>query len=173
VTGPFALTVLLGAVSSVLSTGVTQQAADTHNFSRYQIIVDRSPFGAPAAGADIPQPNFAARFSFIGMAKLSDSQPLMAIIQDKESNNRIYFKSAGDTIGGVAVVSVEKSPVAKLVLKQALETATLTLETKGSGGRPLPPSMARGQPMPPPPPSQRNEPNVSPGSRRIPFLRGG
>jgi len=170
VSGPFAFTVLLAAVSSTLSPGGGQPGADTHNFSRYQIIVDRSPFGSPGTAADAPQAPFAARFNLIGLAQLSDKQPLMAIIQDKEANNRIYFKSAGDSIGGVAVVSVEKSPTAKLVLKQGLETATLTLETKPGNEKPLPGSM--GRPLPQQLVQPRG-PGSAPGSRRIPFIRGG
>ena len=169
--GPVAFTVLLAAVSSVLSTGQTQQAADTHSFSRYQVIVDRSPFGTPSAGADAPQAPFATRFNFIGTAQLSDSEPLLAIVQDKEANNRIYFKSAGQAIGPVTVVSVEKWPAAKLVLKQGLETATLTLETKPGAGKPAM-SMGGGRPSFPSP-AQPRGPAVSPGPRRIPFFRGG
>ena len=172
---PLPFAVLLAAVSSMLSTGVSEQATDTHSFSRYQIIVDRAPFGAVSGtGADTPQPNFAARFTFIGTAKLNETQPLMAIIQDKESNNRTYFKSEGDAIGGVTIVRIERSPAAKLVLKQGLETATLTLETKTGPGRPppAPGPAAAGQPTLPQP---GQSPGASPpqGPRRVPFLRGG
>ncbi len=173
---PTAFLVLVAAASSMLSTGVTQQAADTHTFSRYQIIVDRSPFGPVSAGADIPQPNFAARFSFIGTAKLDENQPLLAIIQDKEANNRTYFKAAGETIGGATVVRIEKSPATKLVLKQGLEVATLTLETKtGVGAAAASAAPAAGQPtsQPPPQPGRAPATGLPAGVRRIPFYRGG
>jgi hypothetical protein len=184
----FTFTVVLAAVSakvdtgatvravtpapSAVSTGATAQAADTHKFSRYQIIVDRAPFGAVSGSTaeNAPQPNFAARFTFIGTAKLSETQALMAIILDKDSNNRPYFKSAGDTIGPITIARVERSPTAKLVLKQGLETATLTLETKTAPGAPSAPA------APPANQPQRGQPSSTPfqpGVRRVPFQRGG
>jgi hypothetical protein len=161
--------------SSLLSTGVSRQATDTHSFTRYQIIVDRAPFGAMTGlPDDAPQPNFATRFTFIGTAKTNETGALMAIIQDKENNNRVYFKSAGETIGGVTIDRVDSLPTPKLTLKQGLETATLTLETKPGPGRPgVPmPTVSGGQPQQPSRPGQG--PAAAPqGPRRIPFLRGG
>ena len=173
--GPLLFTTLLAAVSSMLSTGVPPPATDTHSFDRYKIIVDRAPFGAmTGSAADTQQPNFATRFNFIGTAKLSESQPLMAIIQDKEAKDRTYFKSVGDTIGGVTIERIDKSPTAKLVLKQGLETATLTLETKMGTGRSLPPSASAAAGNQPAPQAGQPPAAVPPqGPRRIPFLRGG
>ena len=168
-TASFILSTLLMAVSVAPSNSVSPRAADAHDFSRYQIILDRSPFSPPAGSVDIPQPNFAARFTFIGTAKTNETEPVMAIIQDKEANNRIYFKTEGESIGGVTVVRIGQSPGAKLLLKQGLETATLTLETKASvGAAPAPPSAPGGAPLPGQPPV----PSAQPGARRIPFRRG-
>ena len=90
----------------------------------------------------------------------------MAILQDKEANNRIYFKTEGETIGAVTVVSISSSPGAKIVLKQGLETATLSLETKANVGAPAPAPAVNptlpGQPSP----------GVPNALRRIPFRRG-
>jgi hypothetical protein len=171
VTANFIISTLLMAVAVAPGGGVSKPATNVHEFSRYQIILDRSPFSPPAGSVDTPQPGFATRFSFIGTAKTNDAEPLMAIIQDKEANNRIYFKTEGDSMGAVSIVSIGQSPGAKLVLKQGLETATLTLETKASvGAAPLPsaptpganPLLLGGQPTS----------GAPAGVRRIPFRRG-
>jgi hypothetical protein len=164
-------TAILYALAASL-VGSPVHATDTlHDFSRYQIIVDRSPFGAMSGtGADVAQPPFSARFTFVGMAQLDGTQPLLAIIVDKEGN-RTYFKAEGEMIGDTTVAKIEKvdkGPV-KLVLKQGLEVATLLMETKSSVG--AAPQAPGAQPQPfvpgqPPAPPQ-------PGVRRIPFRRGG
>jgi hypothetical protein len=158
-----------------ISLGSTYAGATdgTRDFARYQIILDRAPFGAMAGAAvDAPQPSFSARFTFIGTAKEGD-KPLMAIVMDKEGP-RVRFVSAGDKIGPVTVVKVEqvdKAP-AKLVLKQDLEVATLLMDSKGGGSPSLPP--AAGVPFPQMvQPGQPPIPMVpQPGARRIPFARG-
>lgn len=160
------ITTLLVTGVTLLSARTSVAAADSHNFSRYQIILDRSPFAPPAGSVEVQQPNFAARYSFIGTVKPDETNPLMAVIQDKEAANRIYFKEEGQTIGAVTVVSIGQSPGAKLVIKQGLETATLTLETKASVGPAAPPAPIPGASSQPPLPLGQ------PGVRRIPFRRG-
>jgi hypothetical protein len=155
-------------------TGLTVRADETsHDFGRYQIIDDRAPFGALIGSADTaPQPSFSANYSFVGTAKLDETQPLLAIIQDK-AGNRTFFKAEGETIGDVTVIKIEKTDKAqvKLVLKQGLEVATLSLETKTSVGA-APPAPA-GQPQPAMPGLPPGPASAQPGVRRIPFRRGG
>jgi hypothetical protein len=163
-------TVIICALATTLF-GLTVRGDETsHDFSRYQIIVDRSPFGPMSGMApEVAQPSFSARYTFVGTAKLDDAQPLMAIILDKEGS-RTYFKSEGETIGDATIVKIEKmdkGPV-KLTLKQGLEVATLTMETKASVGAAPPPPGAQ----PPAVPGQTLAP-PGPGVRRIPFRRGG
>jgi hypothetical protein len=164
------MAILCALVASLTKLAVG--ATDTsHDFSRYQIIVDRLPFGAMAGtGAEVAQPPFSARFTFVGTAQLDEKQPLLAIIQDKEGN-RTHFKAEGETIGDITVVKIEKADKAqvKLVLKQGLEVATLLMETKASVGATPPAAGAQPQPfVPGQPPGP-----VPPGVRRIPFRRGG
>ena len=93
----------------------------------------------------------------------------MAIILDKEGS-RTYFKAEGETIGDATIVKIEKmdkGPV-KLTLKQGLEVATLTMETKASVGAAPPPPGA--QPCSQP---ANGRAATCPGVRRIPFRRGG
>ena len=144
----------------------------TRDFARYQVILDRAPFGAMAGTAvDAQQPSFSTRFTFIGTAKEGD-KPLMAIVMDKEGKN-VHFVAAGDKIGPVTVVKIEKvdKAPAKLVLKQDLEVATLLMDSKAAGSG-APPAME----APSPQPMQPGQPPIpgapQPGARRIPFARG-
>ena len=156
--------------------GVVARATDgTRDFARYQIILDRAPVGAMAgSGADVQQPSFSTRFTFIGTAQ-EGNEPLMAIVMEKDGNaNRVHFVATGAKMGPVTVVKIEKadkSP-AKLVLKQDLEVATLLMDSKGGGG----PSLAPAPGSPASPFMQGGQPTVpmipQPGARRIPFARG-
>lgn len=154
--------------------GVIHAAEGTHDFSRYQIILDRAPFGQmSAADAAAQQPPFSTRFTFMGIAKAGDDKPLLAIILDKE-RNQMRFVSEGDTIGSVSVVKIEKvgRGPAKVVLKQGLELATLVLEPKAGGATPAPgPQAVPGQP--PQPGQVPGQVPTQSGGRRLPFRRGG
>jgi hypothetical protein len=154
--------------------GVAAGAVEpTRDFSRYQIILDRAPFGQMGASADnAPQPSFSTRFTFVGTASEGDDQPLLAIIQENDTKH-VDFKAEGESIGTVKVVKIEKSEngPTKLVLKQDLEVATLVLDAKpGTGAAPAGPS-APGQPAQPGLPGIPMP--IQPGTRRIPFRRGG
>jgi hypothetical protein len=168
------LAVLCGLVIAVCGTvaGATDDA--THDFARYKVILDHEPFGAMAGpSADIQQPGFSTRYTFVGMAKLSDNEPLQAIILDKEGNH-VYFKGEGEDVGtaGTVVVKIEKDEKAgaKLVLKQGLEVATLVMDGKSAGAAP-----AAGAPGAPGQPAAPGQPPIpgQPGVRRVPFRRGG
>ena len=165
-------TVIVCALAGSL-VGSPVHATDTpHDFSRYQIIVDRLPFGAMSGTADIPQPSFSAHYNFVGIVKEDDTKPLLAIIFDKEGS-QIYFKAEGETMGDTTVMKIEKGDKGqvKLVLKQGLEVATLLLEAKtGVGAAPPTPGA---QPQPVIPGISPAPVPVQPGVRRIPFRRGG
>jgi hypothetical protein len=163
---------VLCALAAALGGAPAGATEPTRDFSRYQIILDRAPFGKMGASPDdAQQPSFSTRFTFVGIASEGDDQPLLAIIQENDTKH-VDFKAEGESIGTVKVVKIEKSEngPTKLVLKQDLEVATLMLETKpGSGAAPGP--SAQGQP------GQPGQPQVpmpaQPGVRRIPFRRGG
>jgi hypothetical protein len=126
-----------------------------------------------ASPDNAPQPGFSTRFTFVGIAREGDDQPLLAIIQENDTK-RVDFKAEGESIGPVKVVKIEKSEngATKLVLKQDLEVATLMLEAKPGSG-------AAAAPGGPPAPGQPGQPGQQPpmptqsGVRRIPFRRGG
>jgi hypothetical protein len=168
------LAALCGLVIALCGTAARATDDATHDFARYQVILDHAPFGAMAGpSVDIQQPSFSARYTFVGMAKLSDNEPLQAIILDKEGNH-VYFKGEGEDVGtaGAVVLKIEKDEKAgaKLVLKQGLEVATLIMDGKSAGTASAPGSPgAAGQP---PQPGQPPIPG-QPGVRRVPFRRGG
>ncbi len=128
---------ILCALTVALS-GVPLGGAEppTRDFSRYQIILDRAPFGKMGElPEDAQQPSFSTRFTFVGIASEGDDQPLLAIIQENDTKH-VDFKAEGESIGAVKVVKIEKSEngPTKLVLKQDLEVATLMLEAKPGVG---------------------------------------
>jgi hypothetical protein len=174
-TSGFILSTLLMAAAVTPDAGVSKTSTNVRSFARYKVILDRSPFSPPAGSVELPVPGFATRFGFIGTAQTNEDAPVEAFIQDKEANNRIYVKSEGGTIsspqGTVTIVSIDQSPRAKLVLKQGLETATLTMETKASVGATPSPSAPHPEANPFAP--ARATPGVPSGLRRIPFRRGG
>ena len=135
--------------------------AETNEVSRYQVIVDRAPFGQiTPAGKVEAQPGFATRFKLVGM--VTSNGVLQAIINDMQGN-RAYFRCAGEMIEDVKVVRVESKPPQKAVIQQGLVQATLVYEDR-KGGAAIP---APGPGQPP----HLFTPGGTP-SRRIPFQRG-
>lgn len=135
--------------------------------SRYQIIIERSPFCAiPGSDKNAAQPNFSTRFTLVGVVNSNSvEQKLQAIIMDKEKNST-YFKSEGESIEDVKILHIEPKP-AKVVIQKELETATLTYAERPNSTGPQPPAMA--QPQAPPGFAPGSPPR--PGGR-IPFRRG-
>jgi hypothetical protein len=149
--------------TTLLSSGAVL-AEDTHDFKRYKIIIDRSPFG-PIAGspaATAAQPSFATRYALVGMVDSNLSEgPVQAIIEDK-GGHRTYFKAEGEMIDDVKVMRIDADPPQKILLQRGLETGTLTYPERGGAGAP-PPAVT---PQPGP------GPMAAPVPRRIPFQRG-
>ncbi|MEI6085654.1 MAG: hypothetical protein WCS70_15325 [Verrucomicrobiota bacterium] len=146
-------------------------AAVAEDFSRYQIVIDRSPFGpVTGPGPTEAAPGFSQRYQFVALVNSNGGQGvLQAIIFDKEAN-RSYFRAQGDSLdNNVKVERIDLEPP-KLVLKSGLETAQLTFQARAAGpapvaiARPGMPPQAEAQPVPLP-----GQPNVI---RRIPFRRG-
>ena len=152
----------VGLSGCLYLTGQFVSGEESHDFARYQIIIEKSPFGAVTGAPDALQPNFSQKFSFVGLARTAEDKPLLAFIHNKE-RNLMNLKAEGESFDGVTVDRIEKTPP-KLVLKQGLEVATLTLEERPSAAV-QPAAQLPGQPT---------QPIVrpAPGPRRIPFRRG-
>jgi hypothetical protein len=174
----------IGAVTTVavLAARVIAAAEEARDPDRYKVIVDRAPFCASAIAAAAAQPNFATRFAFVGVVSITEDDRPLAIIQDKEQNNRIYFKAEGEMIDNVKVVKIEQSEQqtpSKLILRQGLEDATLSYQARAGGPQPGGPIMGMAQPTPgsvAPGTAATVAPGFArtqPTPRRIPFRRGG
>ena len=150
----------MATIAVVLAAPAIGATDEVHDFSRYKVITDRAPFCTATGAAAAAQPSFAARYVFVGVVSTTEDNRPLAIIEDKERNNRIYFKAEGETIDSTKVVKVEQSP-AKLVLQQGLEVATLLYQARGGN---LPPAAA---------PAPGTFTRAQPVQRRIPFRRGG
>jgi hypothetical protein len=160
---------IVGALAMSVGVPFARATDGTHDFARYQVILEKAPFGTMAgAAAEAPQPSFSTRYSWIGTFKEGD-QPLMAMVLDKEGNH-VHFVAEGDKIGPVTVVKIEKAEgtPGKLQLKQDLEVATLTMESKPGSAATPPPGAPQGIPIGQPPVPGA----AQPGARRIPFARG-
>ena len=152
---------------AILAARAAGSTSETQDLGPYKVIVDRAPFCASATASAAAQPNFASRYVFVGVVSTTEDNRPLAIIQDKERNNRIYFKAEGEMIDSVKVVQIQQSPP-KLVLQQGLEVAKLSYQARAGG--PTPPGMTTSMPGTAAPGASAQPP---PAPRRIPFRRGG
>ena len=159
---------------AVATVALANEPAD---FSRYQIIVDKSPFGAvTAAGVPDAQPNFAQRFQLVGLVTSNGSpNKVLAVLLDRDAN-RSWFKAEGEWIksdgdpndSGVKVVRIQDAltPKAKVVIQFGLETAALSFPDRPAG--PVAPAVpGQSQPAAPNPGAVPGRPPFG----RIPFRR--
>ncbi len=184
-----ALLCLLLINGAAFASAATNGSPPERDFSRYQPIIDRLPFGGAAGGAlTANQPNFAGRFVLIGMVSSNfPSGKVQAILLDKTAQNKTYFRSEGEMIDGTKVVKInDELPNRSVVLQQGLETATLTYEVRRTTvprpaafgtrppGSPNPmagsPEPAEGTAVAPDPTTTATVPLPS-SPRRIPFRR--
>ena len=150
-------------------------ASEPTDFTRYQIIIDRSPFGAVSA-ANTPEavPNFAVRYQLVGIVT-SNGTPakVLAVLFDRDAN-RSWFKAEGELLkadgdlieGGVKVLRIQDAltPKPKVVLQFGLETASLSFPERAAG--PVAATVP-GQPQPAP----GAMPARPPFAGRVPFRR--
>ena len=142
---------------------IERTTTNQQDFSRYQPIIDRKPFGQVQNAPTEVAPNWLSRFSMVALVMSnSGSGPLQAIIMDKEGN-RTYFRAEGETIDpGIKVVRIEPKPP-KLVLQNGLDSGTLTFQDRPAA------AAAPAAPAPGAPPGTAP---AAPTIRRIPFRRG-
>ena len=145
----------------------TVAVAEQTEFAKYQVIIDRAPFGAlsgpgPAAGA----PSFTQQFKFVGIVE--SNRIVQAIINDTKGN-RVYFRSAGETIDNVKIVSVDVEPP-QLTLQRGLETGMLEFEERKVTASPSR-AMTAGPRIYSPTSSSSHGSSSESDPRRIPFRR--
>ncbi len=122
--------VLAVAIGSGVA-AVAAIASEPAGYDRYQVIVEKSPFGAIVDGVGAePLPNFAENYQFVGFVPSQDSGELLAVLFDTK-NNRSGLVSAGETFGDVEVEEIDLSGEApKVVIRKGLEPATLRMKPR-------------------------------------------
>lgn len=116
---------LLGLLAALPAGG------DTPDFERYQIILDRKPFGtAPppeATAAPVPaQDSFAKNLRMSALLEMDDGTMKIGLID--QSSNKSFFLAVGDTEEGVELVSADYDKEEAVVRKGA-EMAVIKLQS--------------------------------------------
>ncbi len=152
----------VAAIAAGLWCNAVAIAAEVQDFSRYEIIIKREPFGS-VQGTTAPPPPVFQNLALVGQVLLENGER-QAVIHDR-TRNRSYYRAEGESFDEIVVVHIEDKPM-KVVLKRGLDTGTLTYEERGQAA--VVPGMAQ------PPSPQPPQPTGQPGQpRRIPFRRGG
>jgi hypothetical protein len=104
-------------------------AVTTTDFSRYQVVLDRKPFGEVAPIAVPGAADLAAAESFAKdyemKAIIDDGDKIQVCVLDKKTNKHIYL-DIGQEISGMQLVSVNYDKE-EAVLKMGIETTVIKL----------------------------------------------
>ena len=95
--------------------------------ARYQVILDRVPFGlVPPSKLGQAVLGFG-RYAFVGLVSLDESSSnRVAVIHDR-LNNRYYFNAEGEQVDDIKVLRIENTPTGrKLLLQRGSDITTLT-----------------------------------------------
>lgn len=104
-------------------------AVTTTDFSRYQVVIDRKPFGevapivVPGAADLAAAESFAKDYEMKGI--IDDGDKIQVCILDKKTNKHIYL-DIGQEISGMQLVSVNYDNE-EAVLKMGVETTVIKL----------------------------------------------
>jgi hypothetical protein len=135
---------------------------------RYKVLIDRPPFGqVKGAEAVDVAPNWVANYVFSAIVQSNSGNGAVQAIIATKDNSHWYFRSEGESIDGtITVLKIDLSQKApKLVLRNGLETGTLTYPERTAVAAPPPTPMAiPGAPGAAPA-------GAPPTVRRIPFRR--
>lgn len=123
--------ILYGLLSAVVGWGAAPlaQAVTTTDFSRYQVVIDRKPFGevapilAPGVADLATVESFAKDYEM--KAIIDDGDKLQVCILDKKANKHMYL-DIGQEISGMRLVSVNYDKE-EAVLKMGTETTVIKL----------------------------------------------
>ena len=119
-------------ISGIMILGFCAAAAfsDTPDFSRYEVILDRKPFGV-APPAEETAPVITAENSFaktIRMCALLEDDNGIRIGLIDQSNNKNFFLSIGQTEEGVELVSASYEDE-EAVIRKGAEMAVIKLQS--------------------------------------------
>ncbi|MFH0981197.1 MAG: hypothetical protein V2A79_06645 [Planctomycetota bacterium] len=104
---------------------------DTPGFDRYQVILDRKPFGtappAEAAAVTVPaQDSFAKNLRMSALLELDDGTMKIGLID--QASNKSFFLAVGDTEEGVELVSADYDKE-EAVVRKGSEMAVIKLQS--------------------------------------------
>ena len=114
----------------ILALAATAAVADTPDFSKYQVILDRKPFGvapAPESTAPVITPENSFAKTIRMCALLEDDNGIRIGLID-QSNNKNFFLSVGQTEEGVELVSASYEDE-EAVLRKGAEMAVIKLQS--------------------------------------------
>jgi hypothetical protein len=163
-----ALPLTIAGTFLIAVAGRTTETSDLPE--RYQALIEHSPFGqVQGAGAADLAPNWLATYVLTGIIQSNSGNGVVQAIISTKDNSHWYFRAEGETVdAGVTVFKIDQTQrQTKVMLKNGLETGTLTFaeRTVVPAAAPPPPGMATPQPAGGQPAA------VPPGVRRIPFRR--
>ncbi|MFH0953181.1 MAG: hypothetical protein V1873_02505 [Verrucomicrobiota bacterium] len=133
----------------------TAARADVPGFERYQVILDRKPFGEPPPQPVVPstiapEQSFARNIRMSALLESNDGEIRIGLI-DLQSNQN-FFLGVGDVENGVELVSADYEKE-EAVIKKGDEMALIKLQSGDI--QPLTPEQQREQMNQPPPSSSR------------------
>lgn len=133
----------LGLAIAGWGTALAAHAVTTTDFSRYQVVLDRKPFGEVAPIVVPGAADLAAAESFTKdyemKAIIDDGAKIQVCVLDKKTNKYIYL-DIGQEISGMQLVSVNYDKE-EAVLKMGIETTVIKLhpdKDKDQGAAPAP-----------------------------------
>ncbi|MCX6992404.1 MAG: hypothetical protein NT011_04590 [Kiritimatiellaeota bacterium] len=126
---PSATLYCLGFAIAGWGAALVAPAVTTADFSRYQVVLDRKPFGEVAPIAVPGAADLAAAESFAKdyemKAIIDDGDKLQVCVLDKKTNKHLYL-DIGQEISGMQLVSVNYDKE-EAVLKMGIETTIIKL----------------------------------------------
>lgn len=149
----------------------------TEELARYQIIMDRQPFGSVASlNAPAPIPSFSTKYQFVAIVNSNSGMGVIqAVIFDKDQN-RSLFRAEGEMLdANVKLTKIQLQPP-KVTIQSGLESAQLSFADRPNAPM-APVANAPGQPARPAVPTipsgipNQNPNPATPSVRRIPFRR--
>ena len=152
-------------------------------FSRYEIIIDRKPFGTPPPAAAAPaavdnaavqqaqeEQKLARQINMVAVNKTPAGKTAVGFIDKSEKPERNYYLNVGETVNGFTVVEASYEDETATLRKDEV-TITLKLGqglVKGGAPAPAPAAGAAPARVPPvtAPPPRPNPPPAAAGAQR-------
>ena len=159
------LVLSVALLSTVSLAGAVELMPTAFSSSRYQSMIDKSPFslGTPPPAAVAPPapaaPTFTQDLYLVGLAKLGNQD--FVSIASKDQTQRFSILVGEQGPDGITVASVAREPglaKSKVTLKKGTEFGTITFDEAAQNNTAVPGAPPPGQP--PRPPGMQQPPNM-------------